>query len=380
MASGPEPLSSDDLPTPIDVDQTVGPPIFIVGFGRSGTTLMRLMLSAHPRVYICHELLFYAIEAMADPSLSGEEFLPRFLDSFEWLGIDASRIKARVPPNLARRRVGFVFREIMREKSAAYGKVRYGDKSPYHSLYLARIYRDFPDARVILMVRDPRNNVASVSRMPFGSPRDEVNCLMYEFVRHQVDPFSGRLLRVRLEDLVADPRREMTRVLDFVGEQWDEAVLDHRHHIVDQGQMPPISIFESATEEPSAARAAPEVVNEERRRLIEVLCRKSMVAYGYPLSKPVTFPELVRTGIRVAGALPEIWRYLRAIRTVYRGFRYPRTWTEFLKQYRRVNPRWWETHPADTQRFEDWLRLASHRGAEASQPASVIQHPSDPGP
>ena len=42
----------------------------------------------------------------------------------------------------------------------------------------------------------------------------------------QVEPFEDRMLRVRLEDLLAAPRDTMSKVLEFVGEPWDDAVLD----------------------------------------------------------------------------------------------------------------------------------------------------------
>ena len=50
-------------------------PIFVVGTGRSGTTLLRLMLNAHPRIHLTHEASFYV----------GRQFLPRRFSASDWL-------------------------------------------------------------------------------------------------------------------------------------------------------------------------------------------------------------------------------------------------------------------------------------------------------
>ena len=70
---------------------------------------------------------------------------------------------------------------------------------------MARIYRDFPDAPIIVMVRDPRSTVDSTRKMVWGSQADLANCLAYEGSRAQADKFRDRALFVKLEDLRLDP-------------------------------------------------------------------------------------------------------------------------------------------------------------------------------
>src|SRR5262245_4780151 len=115
-----------------------GPPIFIVGAGRSGTTLLRLMLSAHPRIYICHETSFYFWERFLPGSVSGDDFLRRFFwtFNFRWLAIDPRAVLARLPSHFPREQAGLAFEAIMRLKAASYSRVRYGDKTPAHSFAL----------------------------------------------------------------------------------------------------------------------------------------------------------------------------------------------------------------------------------------------------
>jgi hypothetical protein len=52
-------------------------PIFVIGTGRSGRTLLRQMLNAHPRIYITHEAFFYSYASQAKPGTSATEWLER---------------------------------------------------------------------------------------------------------------------------------------------------------------------------------------------------------------------------------------------------------------------------------------------------------------
>ncbi|MEL6179649.1 MAG: sulfotransferase, partial [Myxococcota bacterium] len=70
------------------------PPIFIIGNGRSGTTLLRLMLSAHPNIHLTHEASFWLWERRAPASLDGEALLRFYIKSlhFRWLRQDPADV------------------------------------------------------------------------------------------------------------------------------------------------------------------------------------------------------------------------------------------------------------------------------------------------
>lgn len=140
-------------------------PIFVVGTGRSGTTLVRMMLNAHPRIHLTHEASFYLLGGLSRKA-TPREWLDRYLATvaFAWLGLDPERVREAAgdrPPSVA-----VTVRAIMKMQAERHGKVRYGDKTPLHATKLPQIFEDFPGARVVNVVRDPRGGVASLLRMP----------------------------------------------------------------------------------------------------------------------------------------------------------------------------------------------------------------------
>src|SRR5690349_12020259 len=217
-------------------------PIFVVGTGRSGTTLLRFMLSAHPRIYITHEASFYVWERMYPRRAPAADFLRYYFQSpsFRWLRLDPERVMAGLPGDLPRSRIGEAYANVMRQKAAEYGRIRFGDKTPSHAAHLTRTFEDFPDARVVHITRDPRGTVLSLSRMPWAAASLYANAAFCEIERRKVCRDDRRVLKIRLEDLLTDARGTMGRVLEDVGEPWNDAVLDHARNVPDKNDMPPL--------------------------------------------------------------------------------------------------------------------------------------------
>lgn len=324
-------------------------PIFVIGTGRSGTTLLRMMLCAHPRIYLTHEGSYWMWDQIVPSKHSGSTFLRYYLQtfSFKWLRLDPRPVLAGLPHPLPRDQVKQAFAAIMRAKAAEHGKVRWGDKTPSHSGNLARIFQDYPDARVVRIVRDPRGVVRSFNRMPWAGGVPTSGAALCELERKQTEPFRDRLLEVRLEDLLADPRTEMGRVLDFVGEPWDDAVLDHPAHGPGLEDVPPVPWFQSATKPVRPPRIDFSGVDPVELRLIEYLCRKSMAQHGYtpwPLARE---PSRLSVFWRWLTELPEVlrtmWVALR-MAAMAKDPNYNET-PKVKAIFRTLNPRAWDGYP-----------------------------------
>lgn len=196
--------------------------VLIGGAGRSGTTLFRAMLGAHPEIHCGPEAKL--VPVMGDLNRQ----LHRGFDvEFQSAGIDTSLIDKATRAFLAT-----FLRGLHPTK-------RIAEKTPPNLNHLALLGSFFPHARFIHILRDGRAVVESLLRQRWAGldgkplPYTQNTTLAARYwretvqtIRRQAATTPGRFLEVRYEDLVDNPRREMERVLAFVGEPWDDVVLN----------------------------------------------------------------------------------------------------------------------------------------------------------
>lgn len=204
--------------------QSDSAPIIIGGCGRSGTTLLRAMLNAHNRIAIGPETGVFC-GATCRPQLAADLQLP--LDVVER---DYRRSCC----------LGEFVELLMQRTLQKARKERWGEKSPCNVRCLKTIFQFFPQARFIHMVRDGRDVVASLrthpkycwrngERVPTGICNPWTACV----ARWVNDvnaglPWRGddRYLEVRYERLAAEPEETLRGVLNWLGEDWDDAVIN----------------------------------------------------------------------------------------------------------------------------------------------------------
>ncbi len=299
MVAPPAPRA--DVRPPISSEDS---PIFVIGTGRSGTTLLRMMLSAHPRIHLTHEASFYVWAGLVPEERSGEDYLRDYLQtfSFRWLQLDPATFLPGLPCPLPRSDIKQLYTAIMRVQASQHAKPRWGDKTPSHSANLAEIFADYPDARVVRIVRDPRGVVRSLTQMPWASGTISGGTFMCSAEQKQTEPFADRILQIRMEDLIEDPRAVMAQVLDYVGEPWADEVLDHPSYA--PRDTPPVPWFGSASK-PISKRPQPSwrAWSPVEIRLTERLNRETMAACGYERAELDEEP----------GQLAILWRWIREL-------------------------------------------------------------------
>lgn len=198
-------------------------PIFLVGFPRSGTTLMEQILESHPNLTGSREepLITRLLDSAA--TLLGHPFTyPEGLDGL-------------APAELRTLRTEY-WRLAQQLVGSEVETRRLVDKLPLNIIDLGLIHRLFPDAKIIVALRDPRDVCLSCYMQSFDLNQAMVNFLdlgdtvrLYALVmglwRHYRELPGLDAFVYRYEDLVDDVEGMAQRLLAFLGEPWDPAVL-----------------------------------------------------------------------------------------------------------------------------------------------------------
>ena len=213
-------------------------PIFVVGCPRSGTTMLQLMLHAHPRIAIPPENRFllpayHRRAGFGDLAEAGNRRrLGGWLTadpSFRDLGLDPAGTVEEIvaAPGTLGSALGTVFRSY----AARFGKPRWGDKRPAYLRNLDIVLRLFPDAQVINIVRDGRDCVASLKEMPWLTGSFETIVGSWARAVDEAGRWAARLdatsfHQVRYEDLCTDPEPWLRALCAFLGETYDPAMAE----------------------------------------------------------------------------------------------------------------------------------------------------------
>lgn len=327
-------------------------PIFIVGPGRSGTTLMRSLLSAHPNISIAPETQFMGwVEQRADLRGSPADFDSFWKRYTSWvrfkdLDIDPERCLELIeeqgaPPTFER-----VFRAVLVAYGERVGKPRIGEKSPSHVHYLSLLFDWFPDACALIMQRDPRAIIASQLKTPYVLERVRpislregvfldrrlgqvvgfaeewvgIDTALKERWRHD-----GRVRAVQYEALVTNPEAELRSLCDFLAEPYESTMLTERASgtvPMPAGQTPDqvLERWRRGHHARSLAPVSTDSLDKWKKGLsamevavIEGLCEHGMRAAGYRFSTSMGRRLLGRLFARAFKAAAAVERRARRL-------------------------------------------------------------------
>ncbi len=296
---------------------TAARPIFVVGCPRSGTTLLQLMLHAHRRIAIPPETRFvltayWQRREFGDLSRAeNRRRLARWIvdrpeTRFGDLGLDGEEMVRRITEGPGT--LGSAFGTVLRAYAERFGKPRWGDKRPAYVRNLDIILRLFPDAQIINVVRDGRACVASLKEMSWHT--EDLYGTVAAWARAVDDARrAARRLdatqwhQLRYEDLVADPRAELTAICEFLGEEYDPAMA--RPSAVADVAVPKFKTWHQRTRGPVTTQRVQswqQRLTPEEIALCEAALGSRLRACGYDLvGAPKPRPaELVRYGFTAA--------------------------------------------------------------------------------
>lgn len=250
-------------------------PVFIVGMPRSGTKLLRSLVSQHSKVAIAeYETEFYPYwvknwSMFGD--LSDKEIFEKFyqdtirLPYFKYAEADHKLIdQSRWMAFCKDYTPSGVFEALIRlDVGADRGSgIIWGDKSPSYILYLELLKKDFPQARVIHIVRDVRDYSISVNnawgKNIFRAAQrwvDGVNAARTAS-KHFIDDY----LEVKYEDLLDDPEKTLRHICEFLKIGFEPGMLT----------------LSRAPEQVGDARGSTEVVRSNKNKYEEKLSKKAI--------------------------------------------------------------------------------------------------------
>jgi len=230
--------------------------IFIVGNPRSGTTMMSRMLGNHPSVHSFKELHFFeklwsprrgegrlpfaeaarlaaALASIEKDGFFGRGDPARFIEEGKDVALEAGGDWASPIE---------VYRAFLRHRTSLHGKSIPCEQTPWYVYYLDEILALFPGARVINMVRDPRDVLLSQKKRWVTHSREKrrsmalrtwmnyhpisTSRLWRSAVRTAMGAKDGRIRTVRFEDVLKDPERELRGIAEFAGVRYREGMLD----------------------------------------------------------------------------------------------------------------------------------------------------------
>ncbi|MGE5626262.1 MAG: tetratricopeptide repeat-containing sulfotransferase family protein [Bacillota bacterium] len=195
-------------------------PAFLVGFPRSGTTLLDQMLSGHTGIAVLEE------QDTLQDVLREHTLSDAGMDAF--LRLDAAGLEGW------RRRYWQRVTEFMPDRPR---DAVFVDKLPLNSVFMPLIRRLFPGARFIFALRDPRDVVLSCFMQSFAlneamrhfltlRETGEYYAAVMRVGADALEKLPEAVHRIRYEDVVQDAEAEARRLLEFLGLSWEPKVLD----------------------------------------------------------------------------------------------------------------------------------------------------------
>lgn len=276
-------------------------PLFVVGAPRSGTTLLMEILKRHPALWICEETYFLhfvygrreRLGDLADPAVR-EHVVDAYLKTnrMKQQGVDLAPVRAALLEEAVDYEAFFL--ALMRACAAQMGRSRFGEKTPDHARQADLLIDRFPDCALIHIVRDPRDVVASMRRMPWGDRSIFSNTRQWLDCQHGALKVKDRpqYFRLDFEELVADPAGQMARICKFIGEDFSPAMLEARDGDEEGANRWWLGRARGSIDKTRAMRWKKEL-GPSRAALVEWLARDTMKELGYEPCSGTATPTLL---------------------------------------------------------------------------------------
>ncbi|MCO4781199.1 MAG: sulfotransferase [Candidatus Cloacimonetes bacterium] len=201
--------------------------IFIGGSGRSGTTLLRVILDSHPNIYCGPELKVTPLIAQLHLDLQASS---PALKAYQLSNQDLQHLCQQMLLTLTQRAL------------QSSSKQRLAEKTPTNGRFFQQIHYLFPQSPLVQVIRDGRDVVCSLLKMDWVDPstnqpldytRDFQKACLYwkdevlsSRLVQKIPSSQGRYIEIKYEDIVATPESTLKNLFEFIEEPWDPIVLN----------------------------------------------------------------------------------------------------------------------------------------------------------
>jgi hypothetical protein len=290
-------------------------PVFVVGMWRSGTSLLYALLNQHPQIGLMYESDFPLLAPLFVLPRKSSSWIPK-VDSWNGALTRHKIDTAGIPENT----IGLpnAFRAVAQQYARQKGATVWGCKSPSYYDCMNQLADWFPEAKFIVIWRDPadvcRSIVRAAQKSPwFARPGMDLRALLgYRRMKREADQLVRRraaIHQLQYDDLVREPAVSLAAICDFIGVPFDprmnslegadrSAIYNGDHH----------SMVKSAAI--VANRERPEVLSPELKRKVEryVVFWRRQYAGKWPVNATVSdgtkaAPWLERTRDQVCHSL-----------------------------------------------------------------------------
>lgn len=239
-------------------------PILVTGYMNSGTTLLRNIMSNHPLIHgFPHETQYFHHLSLIQniyPNLDNDQMLKQLINLMVYItkypinpnnlapDVENADVVNEIFSSLVDRDYYTVFRHTLDYLALSAGKEYWLEKTPTHIFHVDRIIQNSPDMKIVHIVRDPRDVVASKKtlRSTVWTDRYDKDTQKVKNLALAFDPFWDTLSWkanvqtgltayekypdnvsiVRYEDLTATPAATTQELLDWIGLEFDDSILD----------------------------------------------------------------------------------------------------------------------------------------------------------
>lgn len=201
--------------------------IFIVGCGRSGTTLLKSLLGAHEDIHFVPETFFYTSVVKPGPARNRLEYVC----SRWWIrsaGVRSSDVAAIIEKRgLDPDSWDDIFFSLLISQQSNHKSKFVGEKTPSHYSVIPHLLEAFPGALVIQMMRDPRAVLFSYRKASVGTKFISPIVQQWRESEHMSEKMKNnrKYMKLHYEDLVLNPRGSLVLVCEFLSIPFSEGML-----------------------------------------------------------------------------------------------------------------------------------------------------------